>query len=218
MFFNKKSKKSKIKCSSCNSSLENKFNFCPYCGLSLLDKEEELKDFGLLGRKDFIDKTSSNTFLAQSGSGITDKIVNSIINNLMKNLDKQIKEANPNIKNFPSGIKIQIAGPEVKRETKAKQAPRKAITEEQIERMSSLPREAAKSTIKRLSNKIICELTAPGIQSPNDIFISKLEKGYEIKAIGEKKVYTNSIPVDLPLKGLALDEKKIYVEFNTQEE
>ena len=33
-----------------------------------------------------------------------------------------------------------------------------------------------------------------------DIFISKLESGYEIKAIGSKKIYVNSVPINLPLK------------------
>jgi len=219
MFFSKKSKKKDFKCPSCSSKIEKKFNFCPYCSQSLLDKDAELKDFGMLGRKDFIDKTSANTFLAQKGSGfnITDKIIGSIVNNLMKNIEKEMKTSG-NFKAMPLGFNIKISTPGQNQNIqnkKPKIPEKKGITDEQLARMSSLPRETAKSTIKRLSNKIVCELNAPGIQSPNDIFISKLEKGYEIKAIGEKKVYTNSIPVDLPLKGLAIDENKIYLEFNT---
>ena len=57
-------------------------------------------------------------------------------------------------------------------------------------------------------------MKAPGIESVEDVFISKLESGYEVKAIGKKKVYVNSLPVNLPLRGYGIDVSKgLMVEF-----
>ena len=83
--------------------------------------------------------------------------------------------------------------------------------------MSTLPREKAKTNVKRLGDKIIYELATPGVSSPEDIFISKLETGYEIKAIGSKKIYVNSIPINLQLKNYSISKSKLSVEFKAQE-
>jgi hypothetical protein len=230
MFFGKKKS---VKCNNCNSEIEKKFNFCPYCNNPLVDKQDELKEFGMLGRNDSIvpqDNQGAQEEDSLSQFGLTDKLINSIMNSMMKSLDKQFKNKNnmnpenmtnmegASIEHLPNGIKIRIGMPGVAQQgqkPKQKQAPRKQITEAQLEKMSKLPRAEAKTQIRRLSDKVIYELSTPGIESPEDIFISKLESGYEIKAIGKKKVYTNSIPISLPLKGFSFDDKKLLVEFKT---
>jgi hypothetical protein len=97
-----------------------------------------------------------------------------------------------------------------------KQISRK-ISEDQLKKLSEFPRETAKSKVRRLSDKVVYELSASGVESPNDIFFSKLESGYEVKAIGKKKIYVNSIPVELPIRGFAIDKDKILVEFKLNE-
>lgn len=67
-----------------------------------------------------------------------------------------------------------------------------------------------------MSDKVIYELAVPGVQSVQDIFISKLESGYEVKAIGKRKVYVNSLPVNLPLKKYSITDKQVIVEFGLQ--
>lgn len=219
MFF--KSKKSK-RCNNCNSSVEKKFSFCPYCGTSLADREREAKDFGLLGKEDSVENASP----VQEGFGITDRLLNSMINSVMKSLEKQIRESertnrnnldNAEIQQFPNGIKIKIGMPnqnQMSKASKPQKNQQKQITDEQLNRMSSLPRTQAKTNIKRLGNKLVYELSTPGIASPEDVLISKLESGYEIKAIGKRKVYVNSIPVTLPMKGFSITDKKLLVEFS----
>ena len=218
MFFNKK--KEEAECFSCNSRIEGKFSFCPYCGTDLIDREREMRDFGLLGKSD-----SSEEIMMPGNFGITDKIINSLVNSLVKNLDRQFKEVDKNlekefgrteVRSFPNGIKIKI-GPPVERSKSARTIVKKALTSEQLEKMSSLPRAEAKSSVKRLNNKVVYELSTPGVDSPQDIFVSKLESGYEIKAIGSKKIYVNSLPVNLPLKRLSLAKNKLLVEFHTEE-
>jgi len=115
---------------------------------------------------------------------------------------------------LPNGIKIRI-GPAMQNpqiQNQNRQLPKLKITDEQLNRMSSLPRASAKTAIRRLSDKIVYELDVPGISSVNDVFISKLESGYEVKAIGDK-VYTNTLPVTLPLRSMSVDKNKISIEF-----
>jgi hypothetical protein len=222
MFFGSKKE---IKCENCSSKFSEKFNFCPYCGRSAVTKEKELQEFGMLGRDDIVNESASSFPLERFG--ITDKLIGTIMNSLMKNFDKQFSNIDKEsmfegteIQNLPNGIRIRVGMPHQvsPQKQKQKQAPRKQITQVQLEKMSKLPRAEAKTKIRRLSDKIVYELSAPGIQSPEDIFISKLESGYEIKAIGKKKVYVNSIPISLPLKGYALDNNKLLVEFLTDKQ
>ena len=87
------------------------------------------------------------------------------------------------------------------------------VSEKQFEKMNSLPRVKAETKVKRINDKIVYELETPGIESPNDVFVSKLESGYEIKAIGDKKVYVNTLPINLPLKAMSLNKEKLFIEF-----
>ena len=218
MFFGKKDKD--VKCNNCNSSLNNKFNFCPYCGNPTRDERKETRELGFLGRDDF--PRAKDIQSNMQNFGITDKILNSLMNQVMKSFGnmqniKDINQENAKIEQIPNGIKISLGIPQQAKPRKERtQLIKKEITEEQMKKLSALPRTAAKTKIKRLSDKVIYELAAPGIESPNDVFISKLENGYEIKAIGKKKIYTNSLSIDLPIRGFSLTDNKILVEFKTE--
>lgn len=226
MFFNKKTNNKE--CPSCNGSIDKKFNFCPHCGLSQVDPEKEMKDFGMLGKSDMEDIQP----IGLNGLGITDKLVSSIFTTLVKSLDKQMKNLdqdqgnNTEIRNFPNGVRIKIAqgpighpinAPQKKPKKFEHSVEKKQLTEEQIKKIAKLPRTEAKTNVRRLSNKVVYELSAPGVQSIEDIFLSKTESGYEIKAIGNKKVYINSIPINLQLRGFSTDNSKVFVEFHPEE-
>ena len=211
MFFKKKS----VKCENCRSKIKGKYSFCPYCGSNLANEEKNFKDYGLLGKGEELGMPME--------MGFTDRIIGSLVNSLMKNLDKQFNQLDKEfgkvdraeIRSFPNGIKIKI-GPvaEAAQTKKPKERTFKnQITQEQIDKMSSMPRAKAEAKVKRINDKVIYELNIPGIQSAQDVFISKLESGYEIKAIGNKKVYVNSLPVNLPLQSLSIDNNKLLVEF-----
>ena len=219
MIFNKKNKK-QIKCESCGSSTEEKHNFCPYCGNSLIDLKKEEENFGLLGRDDLT--VPEENYHRVQGFGITDKLINSLMNSMMKNLDKQFKEMekqmeNTEIKTFPNGVRIKISGPFASK-PKRQIIPKPTIQPEQMKKISSLPREKAKTSVKRIGGKIVYELATPGVSSIQDIFISKLESGYEVKAVGDKKIYVNSIPLNLPIRKYSIIKNKLSVEFLSQED
>ncbi len=220
MFFDKKKDKS-IKCENCRSAVDKKFSFYPYCGDSLIDERAEQRELGFLGKNDFTAKKPAQDPF--QNLGMTDKLLNSLMNSMMKSLDKQFKqmdkaefEGNADVEHLPNGIKIKIGVPQAQPRPQKRTLQKKNITEDQLKKMSNLPRAPAKTKIRRLSDKMVYELSAPGVESPEDVFISKLESGYEIKAIGKKKVYVNSLPVSLPLRGFSLADNKLLVEFKTE--
>ncbi len=215
------------KCDNCKIKVDKGFSYCPNCGYGISDKEKEFRDFGILGKGDLDESDSLNE--QPQGFGITDKIINSMVNSLMKSLNKQFRDMDKEfakqmendmnkaeIQTFPNGIKIRIGYPQEGKQKKPSIL-KKEPSSDQIKKLSSLPKASAKSSIKRLSDTILYELATPGVESVRDIFVSKLEEGYEIKAIGSKKVYTNSLPINLPLKRLSLLKDKLLVEFKTDE-
>lgn len=221
MFFNKKDKKKEIKCENCGSWSKKNYAFCPHCGNSFV-LESESDDFGLLGKKDIINQ-EEDIF---ANLGFMDRTLMTMINSLMKNLDNQMKSqvkdldnfGKTEVKRFPNGITIKISGPgQIVPQTRMKPRTNLSVEREipssQLKKMSSLPREKAKANVKRIGDKIIYELSTPGVMSTDDVFVSKLESGYEIKAIGDKKVYINSLPVDLPLQSYSIAKNKLFVEF-----
>ncbi len=211
MLFGKKSSKD-IKCFECNSKVSNAFDFCPYCGNSLIDREQELKDFGMLGKSDGIDEE-----IEIEGYGVFDKMINSVMKSLVKNLGKQMEDLHEKseIRSMPNGISISVGMPRKSSEKKVVYQKEPKLTEKQIAKMGKLPRAEAQSNVRRLADKVVYELKATGISSLDDIFVTKLENGYEVKAIGKTKVYVNTLPVELPLKGYGINKEGLIVEFLT---
>ncbi|MBU0760586.1 MAG: zinc ribbon domain-containing protein [Nanoarchaeota archaeon] len=216
---NKKQKK----CEDCGAKTEEKHSFCPHCGNSFLDLEKDRENYGLLGRNDFEEIEED---LAQvQGFGVMDKLMSSMFNSLMKNFDKQLKSqfeeseeefGVPEVRTFPNGVSIKISGPlqgQPRKKKQQKPEAKRVLGEEQLKKMSSLPRTKAKAGVKRFGDKIVYELSTSGVSSVEDIFVSKLESGYEIKAIGEKKIYVNSVPINLPLRKCSLLKNKVSLEF-----
>lgn len=208
------------KCPECNSGIENKFSYCPYCGTNLIDKEEELEQFGMLGKDDFTDEELLRSNMSQTNLGVLDKVFASLMSNLINTMNQQIQDT-AEVKSYPGGVRIKIGNvsPKAKRnQVEQQKTSRKALTAEQARKMSEFPRVKAKTAMRRLGDKIIYELSAPGVSSPNDIFLAKLESGYEIKAIGGNKIYINSLPINLPLRGVKLQPDKVLIEFMTNDE
>ncbi len=205
------------KCKRCEGKLKEDYSFCPYCSLDLRNPEAEMQEFGMLGKNDSV---QGAPLLGGGGMGLNDSIFNSILNNVMKMMENQMKnigtekmdfgDSKPEIKQLPNGIQIKIGPhthqPKVENKTRV-------ISEEQRDRMSKLPRGQAKTEIRRLSDKVIYELNTPGVENVNDIFVSKVESGYEVKALGKKKIYFNSLQIGLPLKKYSIKDNKLTMEF-----
>lgn len=197
-------------CPRCKSSIKADFDFCPHCGCDVRNPEKELEEFGLLGKHQ-----AGAAPLAGGGIGMSlgDKLISSIFNQLLKSLESQMGAGTlprAHVRALPHGLRVNIGPPVQKQAPKARV---RKITEDQLKRMSGAPRIEAKSDIRRLSDRVLYDLKAPGIETLEDVFVSKVESGYEVKAIGKNKVYVNSLQVDLPLKGYTLHEKGLTLEF-----
>lgn len=217
MFF--KRKLGGKECQKCKSRIEDKFSFCPYCGLSTVNKEKEMKDFGILGSRDINEGEFLQSNIPRINLGMMDRIFSSLVSSLMKTMEQQINDFDSaEIENYPNGVRIKIENTPYKRKQKPARAIRRSLTSEQIKKMSELPRVKAKTTMRRIGDKIIYELNAPGISSTEDVFLAKLESGYEIKAIGDRKIYVNSLPVNLPLTAVSLQNDKVFIEFRTEQD
>jgi len=191
--------------------MKDSYSFCPSCGKDLRNPKKDERDFGILGKNN----VEEYPMIGGGGLGISDKIIEKLLNGLMKNMPDMVKgfedqfnNTNSKVEQTPNGIRIQFGKKPEKKVSK-----KKGITSEQVEKMKGKPRVEAKSNVRRLADRVVYELKASGIDDVNDVFVSKLESGYEVKAIGKNKVYVNIIPVNLPLKGYKIDGAGLSVEF-----
>lgn len=188
-----------VKCKQCQGKIKESFDFCPHCGLDLRNPGKDSKNYGLLGKNNHIE---GMPVIGGAGLDLSDKMMDSMMKSLFKILDKQMRA-------MGGDVQVQVGQPK-------QQVRRKSITKEQQTRMIGLPRVPAKTNVRRLSDKVVYELDAPGIESIEDVFVSKVESGYELKAIAKKKVYVTSLPVNLPLKSYSLHDSGLTVEFGLQ--
>lgn len=220
-------------CPGCGKKISKKYGFCPYCGFNF-EKEQDERDYGMLGKDD-----NFPDFGIKMPFGF-DKIFST----LMKQMDKQFQQIDkemgkefgqekmPKIK--PSGISISIStssgespkiringlNPQMKiiegKPEKPVKIVQPEISNEQMKKLAKLPREEAETTVRRLSSKIIYEISLPGVKSLKDVFINRLENSIEIKAFSQDKIYVKLIPINLPILNYNLEEEKLILEFKTK--
>jgi len=195
----------KRKCRGCAEKVDKKFNYCPHCGASLKVKAEE--DFGMLGSSD-LGRVQEDLKLPFG--------VEKIMGSLVKQLEKQIGNMDVDKKTgMPKGFKIQIArGPMGQQVVRNKASKRKVVrvSSEEAERRAGLKRVDAESKVKRLGDVIIYEIEAPGIARKDDVVVTELETGIEIRAFAKDKCYVKIIPLKVEILGMRIDREKVSVE------
>lgn len=214
------------KCKRCNREISRNFDFCPYCGTNL-GKERNSKDYGFLGQNDF---------LGGEEMGLDNNLplnLNKLFSSLLNQIDGQMKDFDQDLakkEKKSSGISISIStstnnepkikvsgfGPEFKEIQEKEVELKNNMSHEKAKEVSKLPREEAKTNVRRLSNKIIYEINLPGVKNLTDILINKLENSFEIKAFSKNKVYVKLIPLKLPLLHYTLEEEKLILEFKAK--
>src|SRR3989344_9630993 len=212
----------KKKCPKCERKIERKFEFCPFCGKNLkggYDKE----DYGFIGKNDIIE---SDNLLGIGGS-FMDKLFNSAF----KMMEKQMKEMQKEFNNpqpktnphFPGNLDIQffvngkritpqkIPQKNIQEQIRSNQPLKisNKISKEKAERFSQLPKIEPKSKIRRLSGRIIYELSVPGVEDINDVLINQLENSIEIKALSKDKVYSKILNINLPIINYELEQENL---------
>ncbi len=191
------------KCPSCNSRIKKKFNFCPSCGYGL-KKKKQTNDFGMLGMNDLMGDVKMPFGL------------NGIMKTLVKQLDKELGSLDlrdiegAQQRNF----KIQISNrpPQMQPVEKVEQPILEEIEEvssKEAARRQKLPRVDAVSSIRRLPEGIVYEISTPGIKHKKEVVVSQLEEGIEVRAYSKAKCYTKVIPVKAEILGYKVNDEKV---------
>jgi hypothetical protein len=220
---------SKKKCGKCRSKVDKDYDFCPYCGNYLEDDE----DYGLLGKNDF--SPSKTEIKLPPGFGF-------LFNSLVKELDNQFRQLDKDIGKEKSkqnkfqrsgGISISISSsgneaPRIKvgsfgnipefrqQEEKIKKEFKTELSDENIKKLSTLPKAEPSTNIRRLANKLIYEINMPEVKSIKDVSIIQLENSIEIKAIGKDKAYFKLIPLSLPIRKQKFENGKLFLELENR--
>jgi len=206
----------KKKCPSCAKKIEKKFNYCPYCGVSFKAGDDQAS-FGMLGRNDSNERVQEELKLPFG----MDKIMNSLVKQLegqLGNLDMGDGQG------LPRGVKIRVArGPAqvglardsgfgIRDSEKKKVIDMPVVSDEENERRMGLPKVEGESKIKRLSDTIIYEIAAPGVKKKDDVVLTELATGLEIKAYSKDKCYVKFIPLKVEVVEFYVEKEKVVVE------
>jgi len=176
------------KCKECGEKVSDKWDFCPYCGAPLREKEFEPFDiFDDIDKEFRIDKMFSFEFpkfrikpgikgrgisiTIQSGTGMEPKI---------------------EVKTSGEYKKLE---PEIKRRLGVKPGVEE-VSEEEVEKKVRVPKvtEEPEAEIKNLGAKQIISIKLPDVKE-KDIEAKKLEQSMEIKAFAGDKAYFKLIPL-----------------------
>ena len=163
---------------------------------------------------------------------------NTIFKQLTKQVEKELRNMDSEIPTFdesqskkvsnqqmPMGISISISSsggqPRINvQELGKSKAPLKAVkdnipeiklSEEQLTKLSKLPKEEPETSVRRLTNKIIYEINLPGVEDKN-LIITRLQNSIEIKAFTKDKAFFKLIPVALPILNSELKDGKLVLE------
>ncbi len=203
-------------CEKCGKELKKEFEFCPYCG----NPSDCDNSWGMLGKNDI------NNF-EMPGFGLTGNIFNKMIGNAMKMIEnemqKGVKEAEMPVPRtkfqlYINGKKIPINQGNVKVIKKQKKAPlkrqslNKEFSGENQKKFAELDKCEPETRVRRLADRIIFEISMPGVKSTEDISIRNLENSIEIKAIAKEKAYYKIISISLPVMDYYLDKDILVLE------
>lgn len=196
----------KKKCRGCAEKIERSFNYCPSCGASVKMRKES--DLGMLGANDS-DRMNEELRLPFG--------VEKVMGSLVKQLEKQLGNMDADKKTgLPKGFKIQIAKAPMNQSPIRNAAPKirepVIISNEEAERRAKLKKVDADSKIKRLGDVIVYEIEAPGLKNKEDIVITELETGIEIRAYSKDKCYVKTVPLKVEILGWRVDKEKVFVE------
>jgi len=183
----------KKKCRECGEKVSDKWDFCPYCGAPLREREFEPFDIFEDIEKEFrrIDRMfgfeplkfrikpgirgGGISITIQSGTGMEPKIE--------VRTSGEYKKLEPEIKRR-LGIK---PGVEEVSEEEAEEEKRKV----RVPKVTEEP----EAEVKSLGNKQIISIKLPDVKSEKDIEVKKLEQSMEIKAFAGDKAYFKLIPL-----------------------
>jgi len=232
----------KKSCKNCKKKISNQYEFCPYCGDSFKDNSKN-NSWGMLGKNDFA-PLFNNEIKFPTGLNMIFNSLMKGLNKQFRELDKEMRDdlqqnfnkgkTNAKQAPFKKGISINISTsgnrpPKIrvnsfgvdsefkqKQKINEKEVSLDNLSNQDIKKMSSLPKQEPLTNIRRLSNKVIYEVNLPGVKSIKNISIIKLENSFEIKALAKDKAYFKLIPISLPIINYEFLKGKLILEFGVK--
>jgi len=230
----------KIKCR-CGKKIDVKYDFCPYCGADLKAKlvRDKARDKEVDGMIKQVESAFNVPFFMKFPF---EKLVKQMVKEVDKQFheydamlsqEQNEVEKNPNV--IASGISISVntspegepvievkqfgqgqeEKPQISKVDEPKQykkLPKSIFTEAETLKLSKLPRQEPKTKVRRLTDKIIYEISLPGVKQEKNIIIHKLQNSIEIKAFAKDKAYFKLIPLDLTIKDYKLSNEVLILE------
>jgi len=205
-------------CPRCERKIQRNHKFCPFCGNNLDQKNN--KDFGFLGRDDL-----DNSFESMAGNIPINKLFKTAMKmteKLMKNIQQgNQQKQNPNNPNmdvqfFVNGKRVFPQKAVQQKQVQQIQNIKRELPKEKADLFAKLPRKEPKTTMKRLSGRLVYELSMPGVEDLNDILINQLENSIEIKALSKNKVYSKILKVNLPIINYGLNNGNLILELQAK--
>jgi len=215
----------KKECNSCKKRINSSHKFCPFCG-SPGNKKLKKEDYGMLGENDYANEFEqfSNSLFGGAGGKMMGKMFESAVKMLEKEMKKEMRKTTKqsvpktNFQIFINGEKVNL---------KEQNRPQKVIEEKDIvykelprgnlKKFSSLPKKEPKTSVRRMSDKVVYEVLIPGVKSLKDISIINLENNIEIKAIAKDKAYEKLIPLNFPIANYEFTKGKLVLELEEEE-
>jgi len=207
-------------------------------GINGEDIEQLTKDIGRQMGFGFIDSFPFNSIVRRLSKDIEKQfkdIDREIAVKRVKGKEQVIRKDGAEIRKttFPGGFSVQIKMGGIPQNipvqlenlqtVKASYSPRKTektfggFSSSKQDKISRLPRREPETRVRRLTDKIIYEISLPGVRSLNNVSVNKLENSMEIKAITKDTAYFKLIPVGLPLKKYSLKDEKLILELSPEQ-
>ena len=86
------------------------------------------------------------------------------------------------------------------------------VSEKEAGRRARLKKMEAESRMKRLGDVIIYEIAAPGLKKKEDVVITELATGLEIRAYSRDNCYVKTIPLKVEVLNYRVGNEKVFVE------
>lgn len=221
-------------CKNCRKKISQKDNFCPNCGAVQKDSSQQKKEWGLLGNDDNINRQNQAP-QDPMGGGMLNKMVSGMMKMLEKEIQKDMQKKMQNSQNqeknppqeqgkMPPNFKLMINGKEVdlggnKPQSAQEKPKQKELTQQdlpynKLRGFAKKEKQEPSTSVKRFSDRVVYEINIPGVESKEELSITKLENSIEVRAKSKDKSYFKVIPIDSPITGYDFKKGKLSLEFS----
>ncbi|MBI2628746.1 hypothetical protein HYW74_01540 [Candidatus Pacearchaeota archaeon] len=226
------------KCANCGKRISKKYEFCPHCGLNASSAFNE-KDYGFLGKDDLKEFDELGMQLP-FGFKMLMKPLMKELSKQMSELDREARKDGREINKkdisnertftrfditigMPGQKPIKIVGTggnfgkignmqnTIPLTNKTFKLPK--IEPDALKKAKNFSRKEPETNIRRLADRVVYEISLPGVNSEKNINIANFEEALEIKAVSDKEVFTKNLKMKMPLLGYSFADEKLILEF-----